>query len=512
MKKLNLILKTLLLVSWFSWGAFIFYFSEFNAFKLISFLFLVGCTIFLLQITKGKAKEISYAYKIEKIYLALNTIIIFFIFCLFHYLNSKINFSIDLTHQKLHRTKSNTEKQIKSLIANSEVKMTFWGNRDHWNEYEDLLLFYKNISSKVILKWIDPNKNPEKANEVQGRKLPLLFLEYEDQRQWVDPIDEWTIGLALNGLQKKNQKVVCFFSSHQTPDISSRDADGYFEFKQFLQNNGFKIQVSTSATDEGLQHCELVILSGAKDDFLDDEIKSLNNFINQKPLIIALDPWVKDFYLKKFRSWLEKFGIESTGTPVLDQSVVQLGEEAINVLWESVTQNNNEKWNRLSDIQGRSLWQLTTGFSFNQSKKSEFDFYPVIVSKKFPSTWQENDWSEFNSGKVKYNKNLDKEGPIPLAVHVTGKNNKNNILIIGTSRLWMNGFAGFPANFQIGKVFIEYMLGEDSTNAAPVISLVEEKILLHQGQANLIFYFSIIIMPTILLLIAYWIFKKNNEE
>lgn len=511
MKKVMILLKILTIIAWFVWGAFVAYFDEYNVFKLVSFLFLIACSVFLYLTSSVKHTETNYEYRVEKFYWALKTIIILFIFCLLHLINSKIVSSVDLTHQKLYKLKRNSSEQVKNLTQSGILKMKFWGTKDHWNLYEDLLLFYKNISNRVELQWIDPNINPEKANEISGRKLPLLSLEFGEQLQWVDPIDEWTIGMSLTGFQKKSQKIICFFQSHQAHEIDSKEAEGYLEFKQFLQGNGYKIQHADFRPAAGVAHCDLLIIAGIKDDFLEDEIKLLTHYAKSKPMIIAIDPWGKDFYLKKFRNWMESFGISSIGTPILDQSVVQLGEEAINVLWENSPEERIGPWQNISEIQGRSIWQLTTGLSFKESNKISLLHFPLIVSKKFPTSWQEKNWNEFSSGKVNFEKGVDIEGPITMAMHVKGieKDNKINMIVLGTSRVWMNGFASFSANFHLGKVFIEGLLGESKTSA-PVITLVEEKILLHQGQANLILYFSIFIVPSLLLLFAYWVFRKNN--
>ena len=53
------------------------------------------------------------------------------------------------------------------------------------------------------LQWIDPDKKPALAKTVEGRTLPLLHLEYGDQKKWVETIDEWVISMALNSLKEK---------------------------------------------------------------------------------------------------------------------------------------------------------------------------------------------------------------------------------------------------------------------------------------------------------------------
>lgn len=505
------IVLTTLLLAWIAWGAFVFYFPEYFSFKLTAFLFLVGLSVVAYQVRDGFSKKSKRMYSREQLYLAIQFVLIFFATCLLHNLNKRQHWGVDATHQKLYQVKSSTNEIVSELTKQGTLKLTFWGTREHWRQYEDLLLFYKSNSSKLSLEWINPDKNPEKAKNIQGRTLPLLLAEFQDKRQWIDPIDEWTMGLAFKGFMKTHHKMLCFLNTHQTVDIQSKEVDGYSEFKDFLQSEGYKIQNFNLDSDTDFSHCDLAIIAGAKDDFLGAEIQHLKSLSQKIPLVVAMDPWAKDVVLKNLRNWLKTFGLESFGTPVMDQTVVELGEEPINVLWESTNHTHDVAWQRLNEVRGRTLWQLTTAFSVakNLPTKTESKIVPLVWTQAFPGTWQEKDWSEITSGKVVFKENDDLKGPLLLALQIQGSE-KENIVVLGTSRVWMNGFAGYSANFSFGRAVMMTLLKDNNVNM-PIVTLKEEKLLLHRDQANLIFYFSIIIVPLLMLFFAYLIFKKNNQ-
>lgn len=511
MKKMLIYLITfILLICWIALGAFGIYFTEYGIFKIISFLFLSSVTfLYVKYLHILKSQKLLFLFR-YKLLLSIKAVIVFFIFCMLHYLNTKQHSTFDLTLQKLYKVRAASTDLVKDLAVDHEIVFTFWGTKDHWLQNEELLLNYKDVSEKVKVHWINPDKNPEKASMVQGRELPILLLEYAGKKQWIEVLDEWVISIALKGFKQKNEKRVCFLSTHQVRDIESNNDEGLSEFKNLIQSEGYVVQKFNLTNEEQAKNCHLMMVIGPRDDFLQSEIELLKNYIKTKPIIFALGAINDQAFNKNLRKWIKSWGVDSSWAPMIDQSVMQFGEEAINILWEANHHQIAEPWSMLSQIKGRVLLQLTTSFE-KQAMPHNTTIDPVIFSQPFPKTWQESDWEGVTSGKVIFDEKKDKKGPLAMGISIKGAD-LNQVILIGTDRLWMNGFKNYPANFTLGLNLLKSVLNDTPSVSSESVILREERLFLHQSQANLIFYLSIIVMPLIMLVLAFLIFRKNSSK
>jgi hypothetical protein len=508
-KSLTLVIYILLIFAWIALGAFSLYFSEYAVFKICSFIFLSGLSYLIFQHVNILGSKFKITFFKKKLFLTIKAVLVLFIFCLLHFLNTQQKWTLDLTLQKLYQVRKASIELVKTLTKDNKLIMTFWGTREQWNQYEDLLLSYKNASNNVQLNWINPDKNPELAIQIQGRELPQLSIEYGAKKQWVDTLDEWLISVTLNTLKEKNNKLVCFLSTHQTIPIDSVAEDGLSEFKKVLQSEGFSIQYIDLNSMLEAKTCQAVLIVGPKDDFLVSEIKMLTELAKMLPLILAITPSVDKKYLFNLRQWINQLGVSSIGSPVIDQSVLQFGEQAINVLWTNQQHDIDSNWSNLALVKGRVLFQLTTAFDLSKSSQSKIT--PIIYTQAYPSTWQEANWDGVIAGKVTFNDESDKKGPLPILVSLESSQ-IHQLILVGTDRLWINGLKNYPANFNLGVNLIKTLVKDTVTSSASSIVLRDEKLFLHNSQAKLVFYLSIVVMPILMLLFAFLIFRKNTQS
>lgn len=510
----NIFLLSLLLlvaVAWIALGAFSVYFEEYGTFKIIALMFLSGVSFLIIQnfnLLKGKQQFSNFK---SRLFYSIKVVLVFFIFAILHFLNTHQHWNVDLTIQEIYKVRQASLDLAKSLTKDHDLQLTFWGTREQWNQVEELLVNFRNVSSRVKLQWIDPDKNPELAKTVEGHQLPVLNIEYKGQKKWIETIDEWVISVYLNSLKEKKNKTLCFLSTHETLSVMDESDSGLSELKKLAQGEGYTIQTMDLLDREKQQSCHSLIVIGAKDDFLLSELQLLNELNLKIPLIIALSISSDTEKSKNIKNWLAQYGLKTLGTPVLDQSVMQFGEEAINVLWESQHHQLPADWEHLKNVRGRVLWQLTTAFSIisPNTSKEKLHITPVIFSQPFPQSWQESSWKEVLSGKVTFDDKNDIKGPLPLMVEITSEK-RQPMIVLGTDRLWSNGFRNYPANMNVFLMLMKKLLNDPQINTEEPILLREEKLYLHESQANLIFYLSIIVMPLLMLLLAFFIFKRNS--
>src|ERR1700747_2972456 len=111
-----------------------------------------------------KARQTQYAA-----YAAFYILVVVAIVVVANGLGDRYNRSYDATANKRYSLSEQTAKIVKGLKQDATI--TYFNSSTHFREGRDLLDEYKNLSPKVKVEYIDPDKNPGAAREAGIRNL-----------------------------------------------------------------------------------------------------------------------------------------------------------------------------------------------------------------------------------------------------------------------------------------------------------------------------------------------------
>src|SRR6516162_3525494 len=110
------------------------------------------------------ARQTKYA-----LYAASYIIIVLAILVVANVLADRHNKSFDATSNKRYSLSEQTAKVVKGLKQDATI--TYFNRSTRFREGQDLLDEYKNLSPKVHVRYIDPEKDPQLAREVGIRNF-----------------------------------------------------------------------------------------------------------------------------------------------------------------------------------------------------------------------------------------------------------------------------------------------------------------------------------------------------
>src|SRR5580693_1590840 len=117
-----------------------------------------------------KARQTRYAA-----YAATYILIVIAAIVVANILADRYNKSYDATSNKRYSLSDQTAKIVKGLKQNATI--TYFNQSTRFREGKDLLDEYANLSPKLKVEYVDPDKNPEAAREAGIRSLGTAVVQ-----------------------------------------------------------------------------------------------------------------------------------------------------------------------------------------------------------------------------------------------------------------------------------------------------------------------------------------------
>src|SRR5215469_8528574 len=163
-----------------------------------------------------KARQTKYAaYAVTYIVIVVAAVVVA------NLLADRYNKSYDSTANTRYSLSEQTAKIVKGLKQNAVI--TYFNQSTHFREGKDLLDQYANLSPKLQVKYVDPDKDPELAREAGIRSLGTSVVQVGTKKEEAKGMTEEGItGAHIRDL-KSTTRTVCFTSGsgeHQIDDIN----------------------------------------------------------------------------------------------------------------------------------------------------------------------------------------------------------------------------------------------------------------------------------------------------
>lgn len=277
----------------------------------------------------------------------------------------------------------------------------------------EVLELYSRENPSIKVQFLDPERNPVRADEAGYRRPGNVLLEYEGKKQLAETTDEGPISEALRKILQKERKKIYFLSGHGERSDSQKRR-GFKVAKKALQNEGFDLaDLNLIKEGEVPKDTAVVIIAAPHKDLLPKEVEALKNYLEKGGrLFILLEPF-DDAGLKNF---LAGYGVN------LDDGIIfelnQLTQDRA-ILSPIVTQYGPHRI-----TQDFSLYTIFPGprpLFLNKELKT-VTLLPLVITS--PSSWEKfgKDWQK--DKKPLYDPKTDRKGPFAVAALVEPKSDK----------------------------------------------------------------------------------------
>lgn len=424
-------------------------------------------------------------------------------------LSLKTDIRSDWTANNRH-TLSNTTTDFLSRLDTQIMVHAFISPTDQYRAaLESLLSRYQAHSGNVIVNYVNPEFSPNLVREFNIQQQAEMVISQGEQQVHIYDLSEQSLTNALISVSHQKEQWLVFIEGHGERSPLSQENYNLGLWGEQLKQKGFKLQALNL-----IEHSEIpantaaVIIASPERAWLEGEIDIINNYIDAGGNLM----WLADPNTHQhLRPLAEKLNIEFIKGTVLDPNAELLG-----ISDPRFTLVNNYANHPISEaVKGVSLfpqavaldniesdatWKVTSLLQTHQDTWSKFGLIDEKLEQEF----------HFNQGE-------DTPGPLNigylLSQNITDNNDKQQrIAIIGDSDFISNTYIGNGSNLELGIATINWLAGDDELISIPVKTTVDTSLDLSETQSVIIAFGFLIVLPLILFIIGFIIWRKRRQR
>ncbi len=425
-------------------------------------------------------------------------------------LADRYNKSYDATSNKRYSLSEQTAKIVRGLKQDATI--TYFDQSTRFREGKDLLDQYANLSPKVRVEYVDPDKNPQLAREEGIRNLGTAVVQIEAKREEAKSMTEEGITGAFIRDLKSTTRTVCFVtgSGEHRPDDSERD--GLSRFKDLLAKDNYEnrtIDLLQKAEVPG--DCTTLVVAGPTRNYEQPEVEAIRKYVEDGGrALLMLDPPLKlgrsdiadnDALTNLLQSW----GVTLQKDLILDLNplgqLAGLGPQVALVTTYSSQPIVNE------------MKGTATGFPLARSMEIK-NTDKTSVEKLFDSSGSSLATNDLNSARVNVNDPKNKKGPLTIAAagsYSTGKeNSQGRFVVIGSSSWAANSFINFNGNEDLALNAINWLSSDEDLISIRPKQPEDRRITMTRAQQNFVLLTSQFALPLVVVILGVGVWWKRR--
>ena len=323
-------------------------------------------------------------------------------------LGNRYSLRWDLTRNQSHSLSGVSHTLVKEVVKPLTLIVFAPEGNPERQRARELLELYTRQNPRITLQFVDPDRDPMRAEAAGYRRAGNVLLEYEGRKQLAETPDEEAVSEALRRVLQKEHKNIFFLAGHGER-TGPRERRGYQVAQKALKNEGYVLgELNLLREAEVPKDAAVVIVAGPEKDLLANEVDALKKYLERGGrLFLLLDPF-HDAGLKVF---LAGYGINLDDGMIFE--INQLTQDRA-ILAPIVT-----KYPPHRITQGFTLFTLfpfARPLFLNKEIKTA-TLLPLVETS--PSSWEkigkdwQKDWQQ--EKKPLYDPKTDKKGPFTIA-------------------------------------------------------------------------------------------------
>jgi ABC-type uncharacterized transport system involved in gliding motility auxiliary subunit len=376
-------------------------------------------------------------------------------------LADRYNKSYDSTANKRYSLSEQTAKIVKGLKQNAVI--TYFNESTRFRDGKDLLEQYANLSPKVQVKYVDPDKDPELAREAGIRSLGTAVVQIGAKKEEAKSMTEEGVTGAFIRDLKSNTRTVCFASGSGEHQIDDSNREGLSRFKDLLDKDDYESKsVDLLSKAEVPSDCTTLVVAGPTKNYEQPEVDAIKKYVEAGGrAFFMLDPPLKlgheeiadnDGLTNLLQSW----GVTMDKDLILDLN--PLGQIA--GTGPTVALVTSYASQPIVD----QLRGTATGFPLSRSLEIK-NTDKTSVQKLFDSSNTSLATNNLSSPAVNIKDPNNKKGPLTLAAagtYNTGKeNSQGRFVVVGSSTWAANSFIDWNGNDDLASNAVNWLSSDE---------------------------------------------------
>ncbi len=442
-----------------------------------------------------KARQTKYT-----VYLTVYLLVILGILSAANWLADQHNFSYDSTSNKRFSLSDQTIKIVKGL--KQDAKITYYDRTSQFGTARDLLDRYANLSGKLTVAYVDPDKKPQIAKADGVRTYGTIFVQANGKKEEAKSLTEEEITGALIRALKGGQRTACAVSGSGEHGFDNSERTGYSGLKDLLERNNYKTQtISLLQKPEVPKDCTVLIVGGPRFDYVEPSVKAIQSYVQSGGrALIMLDPPLKfgsdevsdNAPLVKM---LEGWGVTADKDLVLDTSgigqIFGLGPEV-----PLITSYDTHPIVREMKSVATAM-PLARSLDVKAADKTSVEKLLETSDNSFATT-------SLSSRAISINPAKDRKGPLTLAAAGTynpGPAGTQGRFVVAGSSAWASNYIlPFNGNRDLFMNMMNWLSSDEDLISIRPKEPEDRRLSLSRQQMTTIFYSSVVGLPLLVIL------------
>jgi ABC-type uncharacterized transport system involved in gliding motility auxiliary subunit len=452
-----------------------------------------------------KARQTKYAaYATSYILVVIAAIVIA------NVLADRYNKSYDSTSNKRYSLSEQTAKIVKGLTQPATI--TYFNQSTRFHEGKDLLDEYANLSPKVHVEYVDPDKNPQAAREAGIRDFGTAIVQIGLKKEEAKGMTEEGITGAFIRDLKSTTRSVCFAAGSGEHQLDDSEREGLSHFKDSLAKEDYETKsVDLLQKADVPKDCTTLVIAGPTRNYEQPEVDAIKKYVEDGGrAMFLLDPPLKlgrseiadnDALANLLASW----GITVDKDLILDLNpigqIAGLGPQVALV-------TNYESQPIVDGMKG-----MATGFPLSRSIEIK-NADKTSVQKMFDSSESSLATNNLSSPSVDVNDPKNKKGPLTIAAagtYTTGKeNSQGRFVVVGSSSWIANRFFNFNGNGDLALNTINWLASDEDLISIRPKQEEDRRITMTHAQMSWVRVTSQFLLPLIVVFTGVGVWWKRR--
>jgi ABC-type uncharacterized transport system involved in gliding motility auxiliary subunit len=452
-----------------------------------------------------KARQTKYAaYATTYILIVLAGVVIG------NVLADRYNKSFDATANKRYSLSAQTAKIVKGLKQPATI--AYYNQSTRFRDGKDLLDEYANLSPKVHVDYVDPDKNPEAAREAGIRELGTAVIQVGMKKDTAKSMTEEGITGAFIRDLKSNTRTVCFVTGSGEHRLDDTDREGLSHFKDLLGKDDYESKsIDLLQKAEVPADCTTLVVAGPTRNYEQPEVDAIKKYVEDGGrALFMLDPPLKLGHSEiadndALTNLLQSWGVTMQKDLILDLNPI--GQIA-GVGPQVALVTNYESQPIVNDMKG-----VATGFPLSRSMEIK-STDKTSVQKLFDSSETSLATNNLSAASVNVNDPKNKKGPMTLAAagsYTTGKENSQGRFVVVGSSSWLdNGFIDFNGNNDLALNTINWLSSDEDLISIRPKPEEDRRITMTRAQLSWVRATSQFLLPMIVVIAGVGVWWKRR--
>jgi ABC-type uncharacterized transport system involved in gliding motility auxiliary subunit len=472
-------------------------------------IFNFALTLVLIFLNRESLSRYYLSHQFKK--LTETLVFMGLIFCLLGVVNYwafKHPKQVDMSAYKMNSLTDQTSNILKS--TKGELKFRLFARKQESLLWMPILELYRALKNNIVIEKIDIDVRPDLVADYHITDTATLVIEFNDKRQYVTERDELNITNGLIKITRPNDPVAYFVQGHGEADINNGETEGLKFIFEAIKNSAIDIRpLNLISTLEIPFDAKTLVLWGPKSSLQASELKVIERFLERKGnLLVALDPELNRDNHQSLRNLLAHYRLNVRNDLVIDHKSFVNGSNGSIPMVESF----NTEHAITKKFKGQVFFPLVSSIEEipEELAKDTGKVSFLLTTNPFPDSWGETDIDELAREKVVYTPGKDRPGPLNLAAAYVGP--KNKMVVFGNSGFVLNAYLKFGTNYALFLNALSWLVDEDRLISFNLPIVQSEPIFISTPQMGIVFYFSVLFSPLILLGISIYMYRRKRDR